>query len=71
MDTAIRIIVRIVFALLLLSVAAFCVFGFLSSYEISDTSGRLPWQIGYGTLGLICLGGAGFVLRPRRRGGDE
>lgn len=67
MDSAIRIIARIILALALLGVAAFCAFGFLAPYEIPDASGRLPWQIGYGALGLVCLAGAGFVLRPRRR----
>jgi hypothetical protein len=58
---------RIIGALALLAIAGFCVFGFMATYEYSETAKRLPWQIGYGALGLVCLSGAVMVLRPRRR----
>ena len=57
---------RILAGVALLAVTAFCVFGFLASYEYSAAE-RLPWQIGYGALGLVCLSGAVMLLRPRRR----
>ncbi len=58
---------RIITALALLAFAGFCVFGFLASYEYPEVARRLPWQIGYGAIGLACLAGAAMVLRPRRR----
>ncbi len=48
-------IARAVLTLGLLGLLAFCVFGFLSSYEYAEPSRRLPWQIGYGTGGAVCL----------------
>jgi len=60
---------RIIGALALLAITGFCVFGFLATYEYSEAAKRLPWQIGYGAIGLVCLSGAVIVLRPRRRSG--
>lgn len=57
---------RVFAALALVAVLAFCVFGFLASYEYSEASKRLPWQIGYGIIGLSCLSGAVLLLRPSR-----
>lgn len=65
--TAMQTLARIIGALALLAITGFCVFGFMASYEYSEATKRLPWQIGYGALGLICLSGAAMVLRPRRR----
>jgi hypothetical protein len=48
---------RITAGLFLLAIAGFCVFGFLASYEYSEPLKRLPWQIGYGVVGLACLAG--------------
>ena len=59
-------LMRIIGALALLALAAFCVFGFMASYEYHDAAKRLPWQIGYGMLGLACLSGAILLLRRRR-----
>lgn len=58
---------RIIVALALLAITGLCVFGFMATYEYSEVTQRLPWQIGYGALGLIFLTGAALVLRPRRR----
>ena len=62
-----HILGRIIGALALLAVAGFCVFGFMATYEYSDAAKRLPWQIGYGAIGLVCLFGVAMLLRPRRR----
>jgi hypothetical protein len=48
---------RITAGLFLLAIAGFCVFGFLASYEYSEPLKRLPWQMGYGVVGLACLAG--------------
>jgi len=56
---------RIAGSLGLLAVAAFCVYGFLASLELSP-SDRLPWQVGYGVTFHLALGGAVLLLiRPR------
>jgi hypothetical protein len=62
-----KTLTRIIGALALLAITGFCVFGFMASFEYFETAKRLPWQIGYGALGLVCLSGAAMVLRPRRR----
>ncbi|MGQ0552833.1 MAG: hypothetical protein ACT4PU_06390 [Planctomycetota bacterium] len=58
---------RILLALLLLAVAAFCGFGFMATYEPTDGSGFMAWRIGYGVVGVLCLGGAAWLLLARRR----
>jgi len=58
---------RIIGVVVLLAVAGFCTFGFMATYEYSEVSKRLPWQIGYGLIGVTCLVGVGVVLFPRRK----
>lgn len=58
---------RLLLALLLLAVAGFAVFGFLASFELAEPADRLPWQAGYGLLGVLSLGGTIGILRARRR----
>lgn len=61
------IIVKILASLVLLAVAAFCVFGFLATFE---PPGSMGWRIGYATLGLLSLAGAivaaASIRSPRR-----
>ena len=61
---------RIIGALALLAITGFCIFGFMATYEYSEASKRLPWQIGYGVLGLACLSGVAWLLRRRRTPGS-
>ena len=63
----IKFILQVTGAVALLGIAGFCVFGFLASYELSSAAARLPWQIGYGTVGLIALGLAGWLVLARPR----
>jgi hypothetical protein len=57
---------RVLAILVLLGITAFCVFGFLATWEYPEASDRLPWQAGYGLIGVLCLGGvAGMVRRLR------
>ena len=44
---------RVVLALGLLALAAFCAFGFLATYEPMD-GGALGWRIGYGAALAAC-----------------
>lgn len=54
---------KILLALALLAFAAFCVFGFLATYE--PLEGALGWRVGYGVGLVACLYG---LLRLLRRG---
>lgn len=58
-------LLRIVAAVVMLAIAGFCVFGFLASYEYAEPAKRLPWQIGYGVLGLACLRGVWAVSKTK------
>lgn len=53
--TGMNLFIRSVLTLGLLAVLAFCGFGFMATYEYSEASRRLPWQLGYGVLGAVCL----------------
>jgi hypothetical protein len=53
-----RITVTIIGSLLLLAIAAFCAFGFLATFEPSDTPGMfMVFRIGYSVVGVACLVG--------------
>lgn len=54
-----KLVVAIIGSLLLLAVAAFCVFGFLATFEPTDNA--LAFRIGYTVVGFGCLVGV-FVL---------
>lgn len=56
---------RIVVVIVLLAVAAFCVFGFAATFEPMDSGRPLAWRIGYGVVGVACLMGA--MRRARQR----
>jgi hypothetical protein len=50
-------------SLLLLSVAAFCAFGFLATFEPTTRPGEfLAFRIGYATVGLGCIAGAVLLI---------
>ncbi|QEL17682.1 hypothetical protein [Limnoglobus roseus] len=55
-------IARVVLALCLLPVIAFCAFGFLASYE---PPGFVPIRIAYAVIGLAAFVGAGFLAFRR------
>ena len=53
-----RITLAIVGSLLVLPIAAFCVFGFLATFEPSNTPGMfMAFRIGYAVVGVACLAG--------------
>lgn len=56
-------LVTILSSLLLLAVAAFCVFGFMATFEPSDNQTQfLAFKIGYAAIALGCLIGTGFLI---------
>ncbi len=47
----------------LLAVAAFCVFGFLATFEPSDNATQfIAFRIGYSVIGVGCFVGVGFLI---------
>ena len=53
----------IIGSLLLLGVAAFCVFGFLATFEPTNNPAQfMAFRIGYSVIGLGCLVGMGFLI---------
>jgi hypothetical protein len=64
-----KIIVAILGSLLLLAVAAFCVFGFLATFEPTDNA--LAFRLGYTVIGLGCMIGIGFFIVNAVRKRDE
>jgi hypothetical protein len=64
----IRVFAGFICIVCLLSVAFFCAFGFLASFESSVAADRLRWQIGYGFTGVSALYGvARIALRSLRK----
>ena len=57
-------LIRVVATLLLLFLAAFCIFGFLATYE---PPGYPILRLIYGAASLACLAGAGWVLTRRTK----
>jgi hypothetical protein len=51
--------IALIASVILLGIAAFCVFGFLATFESSKIPGlHLAFRIGYVALGISCIGGA-------------
>ena len=58
-----KLIVASLGSLLLLAVAAFCVFGFLATFEPTDNAAQfMAFRIGYSVIGLGCVVGVGFLM---------
>ncbi len=58
-----KLFVAILGSLFLLAVLAFCVFGFLATFEPTDTTAQfMAFRIGYSVIGLGCLVGVGFLI---------
>lgn len=53
-----RIVAAIIGSLILLPIAAFCVFGFMATFEPTDRPGVfMAFRVGYTVIGLGCLAG--------------
>ncbi|HAA68612.1 MAG: hypothetical protein CMJ70_19570 [Planctomycetaceae bacterium] len=64
-----RVIVAIARSLILLFIFAFCVFGFLATFEPTGSPGTfLAFRIGYAAVGFGCLGGlVALTIRRMRK----
>jgi hypothetical protein len=60
-----KVLAVVIGLLLLLSLAAFSVFGFLATFE--PTSNALAFRIGYAVVFVGCLTGAGLLIRSAMR----
>src|SRR5262245_29217222 len=56
---------QILITMVLLAILAFCAFGFLATFEYAEQARRLPWQIGYGLIGALCVVGIIVMLLGR------
>jgi hypothetical protein len=55
-----------------LLVVPFCGFGFRASFEIAKPVKRLPWQLGYGAIGIASiLASLGLARRRNREEGGS
>ena len=52
-----RIVAAIIGSLILLPIAAFCVFGFMATFEPDESVEFMVFRIGYTVIGLGCLAG--------------
>ena len=58
-----KLMVAIIGSLLLLFLAAFCVFGFLATFEPTNNPGQfMAFRVGYSVVGVGCLAGIGFLI---------
>ena len=67
---ATRIVYAILGVVVLLPIAAFCLFGFAATFEPTDRPGVFwAFRIGYAVVGLGCLAGVvALIARSIRRG---
>ena len=68
-----RVVTAIIGSLILLPIAAFCVFGFMATFEPTDrTVEFMAFRIGYAVIGLGCLGGVvALITRCFRKQQDS
>jgi hypothetical protein len=60
--------IALIISVILLGVAAFCVFGFLATFEPSNIPGlNFAFRVGYVVLGIACVSTAiAFVVKTLR-----
>ena len=56
---------KILFGLPFLGTFFFCIYGFLSTYELANLVERLPWQGLYGIVGLLSILAFLFLPKPK------
>jgi hypothetical protein len=55
-------VLRLVAAVVVLALTAFCAYGFVASFEPGDF---LIFRIGYPLIGLLCLAAAVYLVRKK------
>lgn len=67
-----RIVVAIIGSLILLPIAAFCVFGFTATFEPTSQPGVfMAFRVGYAVIGIGCLVGiVALIARCFKRPGS-
>jgi hypothetical protein len=56
---------RVVTMVVVLIVLAFCVFGFVATFEPMDATKQWSWRAVYGIIGVACVGGYVWAVRAR------
>ena len=59
--------IKVLLGLPFLFLTAFCIYGFLASYELAEPLERLPWQSIYGLIGLVSILAFLFIVKPKRK----
>ncbi len=64
-----KIILTVVGSILLLAIVAFCLFGFLATFEPTDRPGMfVAFRVGYAVVGISCLVGTiALILKGVRK----
>ena len=65
---------RLLATLVLAGGLHFCFTGFMGSFDYAEPLRRLPWQVSYGVIGLVCIVSLGFLLgaeMPRLLGATQ
>lgn len=57
---------RIGSMVVLLAVLAFCVFGFVATFEPMDATKQWMWRAVYGVIGLACIATFAWSVRPQK-----
>lgn len=60
------LLVRIITVMVLIAASAFCVFGFMATFEPIDRNGQMTWRMIYGLVGSLCAAAATWILCVRR-----
>ena len=67
-DQIMKLFVAIFGSLLLLALAAFCLFGFLATFEpTTNTTQFMVFRISYVVIGVGCLAGIGLLIAKASR----
>jgi len=59
--------IKVLLGLPFLFLTAFCIYGFLASYELAKPLERLPWQCIYVLIGLVSILAFLFIVKPKRK----
>jgi hypothetical protein len=58
--------VRVAMMVILLALIAFCIFGFVATFEPMDPAKAMTWRIIYGVAALASIVAVAWNIRPRK-----